>query len=82
MLATEAIVRKRSRVGGEEGLRSRRSTNIGTGLSSNSSRNEASRCLRSVMSMRRPMMPPSLVCRSSMDATAIGENLLVLLAGL
>ena len=44
---------------------SRRNTNIGTGLASNSSRNEASRCFISVMSTRRPMMPPSLVRRSS-----------------
>ncbi len=39
--------------------------NIGTGLPSNRRRKEASRSLSSVMSTRRPMMPPSLVRRSS-----------------
>ena len=58
-------------------------TIIGTGLLSNSRRNEASRCFSSVMSTRRPMTPPSSVSRSSIRMTAaVGQRLLVAFAGL
>ena len=43
-------------------------------LESNSRRNEASRCFISVMSTRRPMMPPSLVLRSSISTTRPSES--------
>ena len=48
-------------------------TIIGTGLPSNSSRNEASRCFSSVMSTRRPMMPPSW-CQPLLDQDARGRR--------
>ena len=60
---------------------SRAKTNIGTGLASNRSRKEASRSFISVMSTRRPMMPPSLVLPLlDQDAAAVRQPLLVALA--
>ena len=50
---------------------------IGTGLPWNSRRNEASRCFISVMSTRRPMMPPSRVRRSSIRMQRPSARLLV-----
>ena len=58
-------------------------TIIGTGLLSNSSRNEASRCFSSVMSTRRPIDAAVLgQPLLDQDAAAVGQRLLVACAGL
>jgi len=56
---------------------------MGTGLLSNSNRNEASRCFNSVMSTRRPIDAAVLgQPLLDQDAAAVGQDLLVALAGL
>ena len=68
-VAGVAVMRQRRIVDRKDSFVAGAQTNIGTGLLSNSRRNEASRCFISVMSTRRPILPPWAVRRSSIRIT-------------